>query len=140
MYNVSINLWVILSAAIASQIVGMIWYSPFVLGKPWARLTGMNENWMKDRSPEARKKHVLSFLSSFVMSYVLVLLMSNLVLIDTLQVFKVGFLMWLGFVATTTFSQYLFASSPRPRALYFIDNGYSLISILVMVYIISLFI
>jgi hypothetical protein len=37
----NINLWMVLVAAIASTVLGMLWYSPFLFGGLWLKLSGI---------------------------------------------------------------------------------------------------
>jgi hypothetical protein len=113
--------------AIVNMLVGFIWYSPVLFGKPWAKLMGM-----KDMSPEQMRKGIgkiygLMFLSSIVSSYVfmLVLIRMNPNNIFVLSLI-LGVLVWLGFVSTVQFGNWLF--SKKPFQLFLIDTGYQLVS------------
>ena len=46
------NMWPVIIAAIASMILGMIWYHPKVFGNLWMKLTGVTN---KDREEQKKK-------------------------------------------------------------------------------------
>lgn len=40
MYVMGINLWSVLTAAVATMVLGFLWYSPLLFAKPWMILMG----------------------------------------------------------------------------------------------------
>lgn len=46
-----INIWAVLAAALASFVVGGLWYSPFLFGKIWMRENGFGEADLNRGSP-----------------------------------------------------------------------------------------
>ena len=50
-----------------------------------------------------------------------------------------GFWMWLGFVAPVSLSGYLFAAEKKPVGLYFLENGFQLVSFMVQAAVLAYF-
>lgn len=42
------NIWAVLVAAVSAFILGGLWYSPMLFGKPWQREAGVSEEQMKN--------------------------------------------------------------------------------------------
>jgi Protein of unknown function (DUF1761) len=38
-----INIWAVLAAGLSSMVLGALWYSPALFGKPWSAASGMSE-------------------------------------------------------------------------------------------------
>jgi hypothetical protein len=72
----------------------------------------------------------LEFACSCVIAFVLAQVLNFAGAIDWVMGMVVGFLMWAGFIAATTPNQMLYAR--RPAAVYLIDNGFCLVSLLGM--------
>ena len=39
-----INFWAVLVSAIATMVIGFLWYSPMLFANPWMRLMGIDPN------------------------------------------------------------------------------------------------
>lgn len=125
---VSINYFAVLVAALIPMIIGALWYSPILFAKQWMKLIGKTEADIKKGNPT--KGYIGSFLGALVMSYVLahiVVLTNSTSISGGLQA---GFWAWLGFVATTHLSMYLFEN--KPLKLYAINVGYYLVALPLM--------
>ncbi len=122
-----VNYLAVLVAAIASMVVGSLWYSPLLFGKVWMHLAGMHEHDAKKGMGQAM---MLQFIASLVTAYVLAHFMfytnANMI-VDGLQG---AFWIWLGFVATSMMGDAIFAK--KPWKLYFINSFHYLASLLVM--------
>jgi hypothetical protein len=42
------NIWAVLTAAVASFVLGGLWYSPMLFGKAWQRQTGLSDDQLKN--------------------------------------------------------------------------------------------
>ena len=133
MYLMGIDLRSVLVAAIASMVVGFLWYSPVLFARPWMVLMGYDpedKTRLEEMRKGAGKMYALSFLASLVSAMVL----AKIILITTvgsaLYGMKVGFAVWLGFVTTVQLTNVLFAK--QPVKLYLINTGYQLVCYLVM--------
>jgi hypothetical protein len=124
----SINLLPVIAAALINMAVGMLWYSPFVLGKLWIK--------SMDKTPEESQKganpfiYVFTTITSLVFAYVLAHIMKFASISDAGNGIIIGFWVWLGFVVTTVLPGYLYES--RKKILYLIFIAYQLIAICLM--------
>ena len=105
--NVEINYLAVLIAGVVSMVLGFLWYSPMVLGKPWPRERGMSTDALKKAQKEMGPLYSISFAVSLVMAYVLARVMA---------------FSGMGGVATAFWIWKLFG----------IDTGYQLVSLLGM--------
>jgi hypothetical protein len=132
MFLLSLDPWPVITAALIPLALGSFCYSPLVFGNHWLRLTGSD---IKDEK-EARQTLFTAWLGSFtaslLMSVILALLIENLFVVTPLDGMQIGFLVWLGFIATTSAPAYLFGGTARPYMLYMLVNGYHLISLILM--------
>lgn len=123
----------ILLAAIATMILGFLWYSPILFAKPWMIAMGYDPN-DKAKLEQMRKSAGPSYLLAFIPSLVSAFVLAKIVDITTVNSaiygMKVGFAMWLGFVTTVQLTAKLFEN--KPWKLYFINTGYQLVCYLVM--------
>ncbi len=117
----------ILLVALARNLLGLAWYSPLLFGPIWARNLGCTQQQMRQR---LLRVFPLEFLCSCVIAFVLAQVLNFSGAIDWVMGVVVGFLMWAGFVAAATPNQVLYAR--RPMAVYLIDIGFCLASLLGM--------
>jgi len=139
MFQVPINYALVIACAISDMIIGLIWYGP-LFGKKWMGLVGMTEKKMTESKKDMNRAYLASFIASAVTAYVLAHFIwftapgSTTLLIGI----KTGIWAWLGFVATTSLTSYIWNPDKKPIELYFLDNGYRLVSLLVMGIILSI--
>jgi Protein of unknown function (DUF1761) len=130
---VGINPWAVLVSAIATMVLGFVWYSPFLFARPWMRLMGYDPD-DKAKVAEMRKGagklYGLSFVASIVSAVVLAKIVDFTSVNSVFYGMKVGFGVWLGFVATVQLTGALF--SKQPTRLFLINTGYQLVCYLVM--------
>ena len=128
-----INIWGVLVAAVATMIIGFIWYSPMLFAKPWMRLMGIDMN-DKAKLAEMQKGAGKLYGMSFVASVVSAVVLAKIIDITTVNTIpygmKVGFAVWIGFVATVQLTGTLF--SKQPIKLFLINTGYQLVCYLAM--------
>jgi len=118
------ELLAILLAALAYTILGFIWYSPYLFGGAWQKLTGIK----KMKSTPATV--LLAFLYALVMAYVLSSLIEYMGASTLVSGISVGLVAWLGFIATITMGQVIWER--RPAELYLLNNAYNLIALSMM--------
>lgn len=129
-----LNLWAILVSAIAAMILGSLWYGP-LFGKPWMKLVGMKKKDMESKEGMG-KAYGLMFLGNIVMAIVLAHIIQAFGG-DTWQMgLAAGFWTWLGFIATKTMSGQLWRKDSWN--LYWLNNGYDLLNLLIMGVILTL--
>lgn len=122
--------WIILAAVVYFGI-GAVWYSPLLFMKPW--------------QAEIKKKQVESTMATPAMAVtaaaILVLVMVESYVIQAFginglsEAFKVGVLLWFGFVATTSLVNNVFQNGSKK--LYAIDQGYHLVGMIVAALILT---
>ena len=130
---VGVNLWSVLAAAVATMILGFLWYSPFLFAKPWTLAMGYDPNdkaKMEEMRKGAGKLYGITFIASLISAFVLAKIIDVTTVNAVLYGMKIGFAVWLGFVTTVQLTSTLFKK--RPIKLYLIDTGYQLVCYLVM--------
>lgn len=132
-----VNLVAIVIAALASMIVGMIYFSPALFGNLWMRLSKISKSDIKRIKVHGlNKNYFASFISTAITAYVLSLFIKFSGVIGVVGGISIGVLAWLGFVATTLLGGVLW--DRRPVQLYLLNNFYQLISFVLMSIILSL--
>jgi hypothetical protein len=126
-----VNLWAVLVAAVATMVMGFLWYSPFLFARPWMLAMGYDPD-NKAKLDEMRKSagKALSFVASLVAAFVLGKIIDVATVDSALYGMKIGFAVWLGFVTTVQLTAKLFGN--QPTKLYLINTGYQLVCYLVM--------
>jgi surface polysaccharide O-acyltransferase-like enzyme len=128
-----VNLWSVLVAAVATMILGFLWYSPLLFAKPWTVAMGYDLNdkaKMEEMRKGAGKLYGITFVASLISAFVLAKIIDVTTVNSVLYGMKIGFAVWLGFVTTVQLTSTLFKK--RPIKLYLIDTGYQLVCYLVM--------
>ena len=123
----------ILLCGVASMVIGFLWYGP-LFEKPWMKMTGMTPEKQAKAKKEMSKTYGLMFVSSLVMAYVLAHFIwyaapGSLTLFIAV---KTAVWAWIGFVATSAFSKFLFNVEKKPWSLFAIETGYYLVTLIVM--------
>ena len=125
--EVHVNYLAVLLAAVANYVFATIWYA-VIFSSSWKKLTGITE--MKPSVLNI----VLVFIGSLVLSYVLyhsiVFGDSYLKMSGVKAGIMGGFFSWLGFIAPVTLSTKLYEK--KPWGLWLLDNGFWLISLILM--------
>jgi hypothetical protein len=128
-----VNLWSVLVAAVATMILGFLWYSPLLFAKPWTLAMGYDPNdkaKMDEMRKGAGKLYGITFVASLISAFVLAKIIDVTTVSAALYGMKIGFAVWLGFVTTVQLTSTLFKR--RPIKLYLIDTGYQLVCYLTM--------
>jgi len=121
----------ILVAAVVSFVIGMLWYSPLLFGKMWIRLSGIDKEKMEKNMKKGMGKVMLfAFIANLVMAYVLSYFINVLRYSMAVDGAILGFMIWLGFLATTLLGTVLWEG--KPFGLYVINASYNLINLLIM--------
>jgi hypothetical protein len=128
-----VKLVAVLVAALATMVIGFLWYSPLLFARPWMQLMGYDPD-DKAKLAEMQKSAGPSYAVSFVASLLSAFVLGKIIDLTTVSTIpygmKVGFAVWLGFVATVQLTDKLF--SRRPTKLFLINTGYQLACYLVM--------
>ena len=124
------NLLAVLIAGIAYFVLGIIWYSEMLFGKPWMKLTGVKE--MKPTPINM----VVGLVISIIPAYVLAGLIDMMGTVTLMSGLLAGLMAWIGFVGTLSLAPALWEK--KSLNLYLLNNAYNLISFLLMGAIIAL--
>lgn len=128
-----INFWAVLVAAVATMVIGFLWYSPILFARPWMRLMGYDpddKSKLAEMQKGAGKLYAITFVATLVSAVVLAKFVDVTSVNRVFYGMKVGFAVWLGFVATVQLTGALFGK--QPIKLFLINTGYQLVCYLAM--------
>lgn len=104
---IHINFLAVFTSAVASMIIGAIWYGP-LLGKEFMQAMGMDK-WTPEHKAKMQKSmmmsYALQFVSSIFMFDVLAWLMAGLGQMSVRGGLLVATLLWIGFVVPLKFGE-----------------------------------
>lgn len=136
--QVTINYLAVLVAAVASMVVGFLWYGP-LFGKQWMALMKFDDRKLKQAKQKGMgKTYFLAFLTTLVMSYVLAHFVDYVEAKTMMDGIVLAFWLWLGFFATMQFSSVLWEG--KPVRLYLINTLHYLVSLIVMASILAVWV
>ena len=123
-----VNLLAVLVAAIASMVLGFLWYSKMLFGGLWMDLTGITEE-------DCKENNMLyslggQFAANVVMAFILAALMNMLEVGSLAESILLVFWLWLGFIATIGYSSTLWEKHSIP--LFFLNSAQNLVMMLLM--------
>jgi hypothetical protein len=126
-YHIShVNFWAVLVATIASFMLGGWWYSMSGFGRAWLAAIGKSMNDLG--SPAVAM--TLTFISTFITAIILAMLINALGDPTLFRGARLGFILGVGIVATSMFSDYVF--SGNPLELFLIQSGYRVVLLTIM--------
>ncbi|HET7827391.1 MAG TPA: DUF1761 domain-containing protein [Candidatus Saccharimonadales bacterium] len=126
MPSVEINWWAVIIAAVINMAVGGFWYSPGVLGRRWAKLTGHKTD---GNMSMANWGYAISAAGALVQAWILVHFVRYAGSTTFAKGVVTGFFIWLGFVAIVMAAMNAFEQ--RNWGLVRINAGYWLIVLLI---------
>jgi Protein of unknown function (DUF1761) len=128
-----VNGWAVLVSALATMVVGFVWYSPLLFARRWTILMGYDPD-DKAKLAEMQKSAGPSYMLSLVASVLSAAVLGKIIAIATVHTplygIKMGLAVWLGFVTTVQLTNALFMR--QPAKLYAINTGYQLVCYVVM--------
>ncbi len=122
-----INYPAIVVAAVLHWLLGAVWYSPALFASRWMALIGKGPEQFKD---SGLAPYIVAFAANLVMAFILAIVCGYTNANTAIKGAQTGVLLWLGFVATTALSEYLFEG--RPKELFMINAGYPLVGLVLM--------
>jgi hypothetical protein len=128
----AINLLVVFGATVAGNLLGGLWYSPLLFGKPWARANGIK---LGEYDRNANVPGI--FISSFILQLLVASMIAGLLGTNTsgAEGAQLGSILAVCFVFTAMGMTNLFER--RPLYLIAINSGYHIVSFTVMGFIIG---
>ncbi len=135
--NIDVNYFAILIAAIASMIIGGLWYSPILFGNIWIKLSGFT-NKEKDKAKQRgmAKFYIIALIGSLVTSFVLAHFVKYMGITSIGGALQLAFWIWVGFIATVMLGTVIWEG--KPVKLYLINAVYQLVSFSVAAVILTL--
>jgi len=128
-----VKLWAVAFAGVATMVIGFLWYSPLLFARPWMVAMGYDPD-DKARIAEMQKSagpmYGISLLASLISAFVLAKVLVGMTIYSALYGMKIGFAVWLAFVATVQLTDKMFGQ--RPMKLFLINTGYQLVCYVVM--------
>jgi hypothetical protein len=123
-------------ATIARFVVGMLWYSPVLFGKPWLKAHGKGADF---KPKGAGKELTVAFVFGLISTIVLALFVVNPIANNVLIGIVVALLMWVGFVLPAHVYKHIFAMPEKKPSLtiFFIDATQELAALIVAAIILS---
>ena len=95
-----INYLAVFVSAVVSFFIGMAWYSPFLFGNIWMKLSGISKTAMeKSKKKGMALFFIAAFVGGLVMSFVLAHFIDIAGSVTALEGAQTGFWAWLGFIA-----------------------------------------
>jgi hypothetical protein len=135
MQQFPINFLALAVATLAKMVLGALWYSPLLFAKPWMKLVNCTPEQLKAGMPKALLTDVIgTFIQAFVLVHAVHYAGANSIGLGA----AVGFLNWLGFIAVTTLAITIYEQ--KPFRLFLINNGFQLLSLLIMGAIVAVWI
>lgn len=134
--QVEINYLGVLLAAVASMVVGGIFYAKPVFGEIWGRLVKLDEKQMKKGAPMAMgMAFAAALLTAYIMAHVAYI--SNQFYKDSFMADSImtGFWLWLGISATTLITHNAFEQKRKKLTL--INLAFQLVSLIAMAVVIG---
>lgn len=137
-----INLLAVLVAAIASMVIGSIWFGP-LFGKTFMEGVGMNQ-WSAEKKEAMKKKMAWTYLQQFILSLLMAYVFAHVVWgmnvalgrqPDIMSGLSTGLWMWLGFALPIRYGDSLWNGKEFKYTA--IDLGYWLVLLLVFGVILS---
>ncbi len=96
----TVNIWAVLVSAVASMLIGSIWYGP-LFGKKFMDAMEMDK-WSPEQQEKMKKAmiatYIAQFIASLVMFYVVGWIMGGLGLLSVKGGLMAALLVWIGFV------------------------------------------
>ena len=118
-------------AVVSYMFLGFLWYTP-LFGKQWLKLTGLDAKLKSEKAPNMAWCLLLSAVTGCAMAGVLSIAIESYNLTNSLEI---AFILWAAFCGLNGATNHAYGN--RPFALWAIEAGYPLVSLLMMATIIN---
>ncbi len=126
-----INYLAVLVSALATIVVGFLWYSPLLFGKLWMKLSMIsNADIKKAKQKGMTASYLLMIISTLLMSYVLAVFLDYANALTPVAGLATGVLLWLGFVVPLLLGSVLWEG--KSWKLYMLNVAYYLVVLIIM--------
>jgi hypothetical protein len=120
----------VLLAGIASVLIGWLWFSPYLFGNLWMRLTNLSPEQVERGKKCMWLMAILGLIGSMLIAYVMSYFGIAWQVYDWVGAVNLGIWSWIGFAAPVMLGQILWEQ--KPVRLYLINACYWLVSFVVM--------
>ena len=120
-----LNYLAIVVGVVINMVLGALWYSPVLVGKPWMAAAGITAEDIEARKGEQYRGYAIAVVVSIVLVFVLALLTRNLGIDEPLDGLVLGLVAGIGLVAASQAPNYSFEG--RSLRLFLINLGYSVV-------------
>lgn len=122
-----VNFLAVIVCVVVAIVVGFVWYSKPLFLTPWLASIGKTPEFVQQANPV---NYVVTIMGAFIEALFLATLMGVMGSTTVAQGLQAGFMVWLGFVATTSASNAAFAG--RSWRGWGIEAGNHLVTLLLM--------
>jgi len=120
----------VLAAAVASVLIGWVWFNPNVFGSAWMRMTGITPEMAEKGKKRMPMMALAGLIATMLIAYVMNYFGIAWGVYDWIGAVQLGFWCWVGFVAPTMLGIVLW--DQKPFTLYLINASFWLVSFIVM--------
>lgn len=129
-----VNYSAVLVASIVGIVISFIWFGP-IFGKTWMKIMKVSPKDMAKGKKNMPRRMLCYFVALLVMNFVLANLLGFVGAVSVADALSVGFVTWLGFIATVLFAGFLWEKTHGK--LFAINTVHYLILLLVSSWIIT---
>jgi hypothetical protein len=126
-----VNYIAVAVSAIAAMVVGYIFYSPYLFGNMWQKLSKMKPGAMT----KSYMPMVVAYIGAVVTAYVLSAILSYSQSRGVIEAATTAFIVWLGFIATTVVIDDQFTDKPMQLTL--LNAAHHLVSIVTIAVVLA---
>ena len=135
---VTVSLLPVLVAAIASMVVGFVWYGP-LFGKTWISLMGFSKKQMEEGKKKGMgKTYAILAIGSLLTAYILAHFVKYVNAATIGDAVQLVFWIWLGFIVTIALGSVLWEG--KSWKLFFINIAYQFVSLSIQAIILTLWV
>ena len=127
---IEVNYMAVLVAAVASFIVGFVWYHPKVFGAMWMKLVNVTPDMTERAKKNMLQSMTIAALSAIVTAYVLAHFVAAWGAANIMDAVQLGFWAWFGFQTPIILGRVLWEM--KSWNLFFLNGAYWLVSSIVI--------
>ncbi len=132
----SVNWIAVVVAALATVVIGGLWYAPFAFGKAWQRALGKTDAELQAMRKNAAPGYVLAIVGALVTAWVVAVTVKAFGATTAADAIEVALIVWIGYIVSQTVIGTMFEG--RSWTLFGINMANQLVNVLVMALITTL--